>query len=48
MRSILISVLLIAAIIVIYTDSFRGDGGAEQLINGSGSRMSRMIEGIDP
>ncbi|WP_154666011.1 hypothetical protein [Paenibacillus pinihumi] len=48
MRGILISVLLIAAIIVIFSDTFRGDRGAEQLITGSGSKMSLLIQGIDP
>lgn len=48
MRSLLISMLLLVAVLVLYTDLYGNDQAAEGIIRDSGAAMSTRIKEIDP
>ncbi|GGG09190.1 hypothetical protein [Paenibacillus abyssi] len=48
MRSILISVLMLTAAVILYVSIIEGEQGTEREIRRGGKAMSEMIRGIDP
>ncbi|MFX3632672.1 MAG: hypothetical protein ACE3L7_18355 [Candidatus Pristimantibacillus sp.] len=48
MRSILISVLLLVAVIILYTNIANGDGGMKHQIKSSGEAVGSYIRQMSP
>jgi hypothetical protein len=47
-KSILVTIMLLAAAIAIYNATIGGDNGTKALVENGGGRMNAVIQSIDP
>ncbi|MFD0871074.1 MULTISPECIES: hypothetical protein [Paenibacillus] len=48
MRSLLITLLLLLAVILIFNSTVGGKDGTEEMVRSGGSRINSVIESINP